>query len=278
MPPITIPLETWRPMDPSKGPPLPSFFDIFWPWYTPPGADFKVSDLVISPSEVKPGQAVTISCTVTNIGVEAGDYTTKMGGDFVDEQTVTLAPGESKMVSFQVTPMVAKSYSVSINGLYGTFRATEAPVAEFAYVSGVRYSYATIEGTVAGEPGRIVTRGDYHLWEIDVKNVGNTPRELTLQCLISTHGEYWGEDYPWSDWVDISRFEELSIANYYLFDAGPYQELSKTIEPGQTVTFRGYCWGHWAPQIGWYVYAIRAMFIGDPGETEIKRGRVIQYG
>ena len=40
------------------------------------------------------------------------------------QQTVALAPGESKTVSFEVTPPVAKSYSVSVNGLTGSFKAT----------------------------------------------------------------------------------------------------------------------------------------------------------
>jgi len=92
--------------------------------------EFEVSDLVILPSEVGIGQVVTISVTVENISSEAGSYTVKLGGDFVAEQTVTLNPGETKIVSFEVTPSVAKTYSVSVDGLYGTFKATTAPVAD----------------------------------------------------------------------------------------------------------------------------------------------------
>ncbi|MBA7673056.1 hypothetical protein ES703_81244 [subsurface metagenome] len=123
-------LKDWLPQEPWQGPPLPERFNIYWPWYTPPGAEFKVSNLVISPTEVNPGQRVTISCTVKNIGAEAGSYTVKLGGDFVAEQTVSLAPGESKTIAFEVTPAVAKSYSVSVDGLVGTFKATERPVAD----------------------------------------------------------------------------------------------------------------------------------------------------
>ncbi|MBA7703978.1 hypothetical protein ES703_112775 [subsurface metagenome] len=42
------------------------------------------------------------------------------------EQNVTLQPGESKVVSFEATPTVAKIYQVSVNGLTGSFVATEA--------------------------------------------------------------------------------------------------------------------------------------------------------
>ncbi len=135
--PIEIPtefeLENWIPMQPQKGPPLPVFLDIYWPWYkpeVPPGAEFKVSDLGISHAEVQVGYPVTISCLVTNIGGEAGSYTVEMGGDFVAEQTVYLEPAESKVVSFDVTPTVAKPYSGSVNGLPFTFKAVEVPVAD----------------------------------------------------------------------------------------------------------------------------------------------------
>lgn len=128
--PIEFRLEEWLPQELWQGPPLPEFLNVFWPWYTPPAAEFRISDLVISPKEVNPGQVVTISCLVTNIGNEAGDYTIHLGGDFVAEQTVELAPGESKTIAFEVTPTVAKSYSVSVNGLSGSFKAVKVPVAD----------------------------------------------------------------------------------------------------------------------------------------------------
>jgi hypothetical protein len=42
------------------------------------------------------------------------------------EKSVTLQPGESKVVSFEATPQEARSYQVSVNGLTGSFVATEA--------------------------------------------------------------------------------------------------------------------------------------------------------
>ncbi len=86
-----------------------------------PLVEFWVSNLVISPQEVNLGQVVTISCTVTNIGAEAGDYTILLGGDFMAEQIVELAPGESKTIAFEVVPTEIKTHSVSVDGLTGTF-------------------------------------------------------------------------------------------------------------------------------------------------------------
>jgi len=130
-PPTGIPkVEDWLPQEPSLGPPLPRYLGIYWPWYAPPGAEFRVSKPVMQPAEVQVGYPVTISCLVTNIGSEAGSYALKLGGDFVAEKSITLGPGESQEVAFEVTPTVAKTYSVSVDGQTGSFRAVAVPVAD----------------------------------------------------------------------------------------------------------------------------------------------------
>lgn len=133
---------------------------------------FEVSNLVISPTEVNPGQVVTISCLVRNIGSEAGSYTVHLGGDFVSEQTVTLAPGESKSVSFEVTPAVAKTYQVSVDGLSGSFVATEEPVAD------IRVENLTIE------PSEVMV-GETVTISVTVKNYGNASGSKTITCNVS---------------------------------------------------------------------------------------------
>lgn len=165
-------LEEWLPQEPWQGPPLPEFLDIFWPWYTPPTAEFRVSDLVISPTEVNPGQIVTISCTVTNISAEAGSYTITLGGDFMAERSVTLNPGESAVVSFEVTPAVAKSYHISVDGLTGTFRAVEVPVAD------IRVEDLVIEPAevYVGEPVTI---------SVTATNYGTAPGTKRIVCTVS---------------------------------------------------------------------------------------------
>lgn len=85
---------------------------------------FSVSNLVINPTTAPLGQAVVISCTVTNTGSQAGSYTVKLSGDFIAEQTVSLNPGESTIVSFSVTPIIAKIYSILVDGLSGSFEIT----------------------------------------------------------------------------------------------------------------------------------------------------------
>ena len=47
------------------------------------------------------------------------------------KKTITLNPGESKVVTFTYTPSVAKGYTVNVDGLVGSFTAFEVPIAEF---------------------------------------------------------------------------------------------------------------------------------------------------
>ncbi|GAH57408.1 unnamed protein product [marine sediment metagenome] len=54
------------------------------------------------------------------------------------EQVVSLNPGESKSISFEAVPSVAKTYQVTVNGLAGSFKAIQpAPqivIKSFHYV------------------------------------------------------------------------------------------------------------------------------------------------
>lgn len=159
-------------MPPDMGPPLPRYLGIYWPWVAPPGAEFRVSKPVIFPAEVQVGYPVTISCLVTNIGSEAGDYTVKMRGDFVAERSVTLQPGESKPVSFEVTPTEAKSYSVSVNGLTGTFKAVTVPVADIR-VENLEISPAEV---MVGEKVTITCTA---------KNYGTAVGSRTIVCNVT---------------------------------------------------------------------------------------------
>jgi len=54
------------------------------------------------------------------------------------EQIVTLGPGESEVVSFEITPSVAKVYQVAVNGLQGNFTAVPAAIgAQFIMLGGL---------------------------------------------------------------------------------------------------------------------------------------------
>jgi len=90
---------------------------------SPRPAEFQVSDLSISPREVKAGEAVTITFKITNIGGSEGTYTVALKVDARVEATqdIRLAAGASTHVTFKATEGVVGTYHVEVNGQTGTF-------------------------------------------------------------------------------------------------------------------------------------------------------------
>ncbi len=94
---------------------------------TPPApAKFELSDLSVSPKEVGPGEAVTVSVKVSNVGEESGATTVevKLDGEVVDSKTVTLDGGASTTVTFTVSSDVEGIHTIEVDGLIDTFTVT----------------------------------------------------------------------------------------------------------------------------------------------------------
>ena len=98
-------------------------------------ARFEVSNLNISPSSLKVGQASTISVNVKNTGGESGSYEVvlKVNGEVVESKMVTLDPNQSTDVSFTFSPESDGTYNIDISGLTGSLTASrpaeEGPMA-----------------------------------------------------------------------------------------------------------------------------------------------------
>jgi beta-lactamase superfamily II metal-dependent hydrolase len=128
----------------------------------PEPAKFVVSDLSISPSEVKVRESVIISATVTNSGGSSGSYTAilKINGGQVETKSITLNAGESYVASFSVVKESSGTYTVELGGLAGTFTVTEKAISGALAVSasvkfpslggGTQTLYATV--TLSGQP------------------------------------------------------------------------------------------------------------------------------
>jgi hypothetical protein len=109
----------------------------------PAPAAFSASNLSINPAEVKPNSTVNITLSVANTGGTEGSHSVvlKINGVKEAEKGVTLAAGESQKVSFSVTKAEAGSYSVTVEGLSGSFTvvapaaAGEAPPAAAAPIA-----------------------------------------------------------------------------------------------------------------------------------------------
>lgn len=92
-------------------------------------AEFRVIELLISPTEVKPGEVVLITAKVANVGDETGSYTVKLkiADVIVDSRKITLAGRETTIIKFEVIEHVPGIYDVEVDGQKGTFVVRETP-------------------------------------------------------------------------------------------------------------------------------------------------------
>jgi len=92
----------------------------------PPPVDVRASNLIIRPSEVEPGERVTITVAVRNVGAtEATDYglCLRIDGELEPPcKYFGLDAGETTTISFAVERDIEGSYSVELAGLIGVFQ------------------------------------------------------------------------------------------------------------------------------------------------------------
>jgi len=103
----------------------------------PTPAEFEVSDLIVTPEEVEPGEAVSVSVKVSNVGEESGGYSVelKLDGSLTDTKSVTLDGGDSTTTEFSVTSEEPGKYMVAVEDLYESFMVTTPPAKfPWAYV------------------------------------------------------------------------------------------------------------------------------------------------
>ena len=105
-----------------------SHFSVFTALAHTRPASFAVADLVIAPKEVKTGEKVTISISITNTGDLEGSYkaTLKVGDEVISSQEISLAGGANQEVAFTTAKDNAGMYTVDVDGLVGSFTVKKA--------------------------------------------------------------------------------------------------------------------------------------------------------
>ncbi|NLE05265.1 MAG: hypothetical protein GX638_10775, partial [Crenarchaeota archaeon] len=85
--------------------------------------DIQLTELDITPAQTAVGQVVAIRFNVTNLGDSKGTYEANLFVDNVSEQTQTilLSAGETKAVTFTLTPTIEGMHSIKIGSLDGSF-------------------------------------------------------------------------------------------------------------------------------------------------------------
>jgi len=94
-------------------------------------AEFITSNLEIDPVEVAMGESVTISILVSNTGDLSGSYEVRLliDGSVAQTKEIALNGGDSQQVSFQVPTNTAGEFTVTIDGLSGSYVVNTASAA-----------------------------------------------------------------------------------------------------------------------------------------------------
>lgn len=84
---------------------------------------FSVSNLTITPNQVKAGEPVTITAIVSNNGSEAGTYSVvlRINGMVDNIIDLMLSPGASQATTFTIIKDIGGDYYAEVDGLSGTF-------------------------------------------------------------------------------------------------------------------------------------------------------------
>jgi len=112
----------------------------------PPPTEFTIANLSISPTTVSPGEQLTISATVSNVGDAQGTCVVELTVNGVVEatQSVTLSQNQSTTVSFTVSKDQPSTYQVELDGLAGSFTVEEGIAPPPSWLS--RYWWAIVAG------------------------------------------------------------------------------------------------------------------------------------
>ena len=95
----------------------------------PRAAEFVISDLSVDPLKVEPGDNVTVSVKVTNVGEELGNYTVELlvDGEIEVTEAVQLGGGNYSVLSFGLSREEVGSYIVEVDGLSATLLVALPP-------------------------------------------------------------------------------------------------------------------------------------------------------
>lgn len=94
----------------------------------PPPASFSLSNLAIEPTQVAPGETVSISVLLSNTGGTEGNYTVvvDINGAAEAEKSLTLAAGQTERVTFSLAEPPG-SYNVTVGELQDSFIVLAPP-------------------------------------------------------------------------------------------------------------------------------------------------------
>ena len=243
----------------------------------PAPAEFEVTNLTISPTNVEVYNEVNISANITNIGGLEGYYTANLSinGTVLDNTLVTLAPGETKGVTFNHTPETKGDFTISIGEASVNLLVAEPPPGQWWVIPCV-VTASNISQRMSFMPGSI-QEYSFELpegtsMEIQVsQTVSNGSREVFLGAAGFRSDKMLLEDVVFGiDSEIVWALEDDATGMLYVEDgAGDvdiFTETCKGSKPQSTHTFGD---GTPDPAGSWLVHMPMAVEFESMGITSI---------
>ena len=136
-------------------------------------AEFKVSALSVTPTEIVGGEEATVAADISNVGGTEGTFTAilKVNGVETEEREITLAGGEKDRVSFTIAEDVSGTYDIEISGQTGTLTVLKP---------------AELEVSSLVVTPALVLPGQEAIVEADIANIGEV--DGTLEAILKVNG------------------------------------------------------------------------------------------
>ena len=160
---------------------------------------FSFSDLVIEPTRVICSEEVTITVSITNIGENREKYDSLLNINGIEEETksITLEPGTTGILSYNIVRDIPGIYDVEMSGLTGSFTVIQSEITESTSL-----------------PSKITTSGwitEDEIWSGTVRITGDVwvDGDTTLTILPGTtilfaahqDDQHAGFAVPLDDWI-----------------------------------------------------------------------------
>ena len=188
-------------------------------------AQFEVGALKVARSGVSVGETATVSTSVTNTGGIPGIYKAVLtiDGKQADQKDVSVGPGESQSVSFQVTKTAPGTYELAIDNSSATLNVYKWPYT-------IQYDLGNVAQqslSLSGDYGHIVhftpPATPFKIQKIDVYGQANVNKDsdwydrfVTVRIWNSDRTQQlWSANFPWRDfWNDVGSFwKEIQVPN-----------------------------------------------------------------
>ena len=220
---------------------------------TPPApapASFQISNLTVTPQEVKVGEQVTITAEVNNTGGTEGSCTVELKINDATErkETVSVPPQSSSMVTFIISRDNVGTYEISLDGMSQQLNVKPniaLPAGKGAFYGRVMWGdKPVVNGTViADTKPPVVVVPPWESYSAKYKKFTvNTDNEGNYVLIVEPDKYYIGCTLPDSDYITYTSFgsyglfgvfsQEITIGHFVLADFEVVDWSIKLISPG----------------------------------------------